>query len=672
MDLVSILISFFLAFFLRFIVFMEESYKYYIDSNDYFIYVVISLLAYFLLNEAYINRYNVFNFSTKRQFYECCKLSIFKLMVVLLVLNFFKINSSVSRIFELIDLILMSVICFTLRTVAKRYLFNVYENSGNVEKIIILSDDENMEYILNNSIKKNDWRNKIVGVIPVDGGNVQGQFSVIQNDENLSDNLQKMNYDSVIIALDNGEEIRYWLDYFQSNGKITHVYLKDYFDKGFRSFDSIGDLSVMTYRYMSPMPKKHQMIKRILDIILSLLLMPFFLVLLLIVKLFEPKEKIIIRRVRVGKNNIRYYQYRFRVFRIDAEERINNNLSPYSAIGRILVATHLDGAPQIINVLLGDMSITGPKAPNLVNYINMSVRERSMLTIKPGIIGYWSVKSDYEEINNDIQDYIENWNILKDISVVITAIVLFISGKSLRWHGDTHVQEELDFVKEQTRDQHVSYDENLYTVKQNTLYLLCKRVFDIVFSVICLIILGIPMIVIALLITIDDGGNPIYTQERIGKNGKIFNIYKFRSMVRNAGELNLLLTEEQLEQYKKEFKVDGDPRVTKLGSFIRLTSIDELPQLWNILTGDLSFVGPRPVVEEELFESYNDLEVAKFLSVKPGLTGYWQAYARNNAVYETGERQKMEMYYVDHHNLLMDIRILFKTVFTVLKKEGVQ
>ena len=125
-----------------------------------------------------------------------------------------------------------------------------------------------------------------------------------------------------------------------------------------------------------------------------------------------------------------------------------------------------------------------------------------------------------------------------------------------------------------------------------------------------------------------------------------------------------------MEQYRTEFKIDNDPRITKIGNVLRKLSLDELPQLFNILKGDISIVGPRPIVEKETQIYGKDVE--KLLSVKPGLTGYWQAYARNNATYESGERQKMEMYYVDNNSLWLDIKILFKTVISVLKKEGAQ
>ena len=185
-----------------------------------------------------------------------------------------------------------------------------------------------------------------------------------------------------------------------------------------------------------------------------------------------------------------------------------------------------------------------------------------------------------------------------------------------------------------------------------------------------MLILLLPVFaIISILVKAEDGGNVFYKHNRIGMNGKKIGVYKFRSMKLNADKLEDVLTPEQLEEYKREFKIENDPRITKIGNFLRKSSLDELPQLINILKGDLSVIGPRPIVEPEL-QRYNEADRRKFLSVKPGLTGYWQAYARNNATYESGERQKMELYYVDHACVWLDIKILFKTVISVLKRDG--
>ena len=202
-------------------------------------------------------------------------------------------------------------------------------------------------------------------------------------------------------------------------------------------------------------------------------------------------------------------------------------------------------------------------------------------------------------------------------------------------------------------------------------YAFVKRAFDIMASAAALIILSPIMLIAAVLVYVDDPGKVFYGHVRIGKNGKPFKMWKFRSMYMNADKMIDLLTPEQAKQYYTEFKIDNDPRITKIGNFLRKTSLDELPQLFNVLCNDMSLVGPRPLIESEIQTYYEDTHDV-LLAVKPGVTGYWQAYARNNATYQSGERQKMEMYYVQHASLWFDIKILFKTIVSVIKKEGAQ
>lgn len=202
-------------------------------------------------------------------------------------------------------------------------------------------------------------------------------------------------------------------------------------------------------------------------------------------------------------------------------------------------------------------------------------------------------------------------------------------------------------------------------------YAFVKRAFDIMASATALIILSPVMLIAAILVYVDDPGKVFYGHVRIGKNGKPFKMWKFRSMYMNADKMIDLLTPEQAKQYYTEFKIDNDPRITKIGNFLRKTSLDELPQLFNVLCNDMSLVGPRPLIESEIQTYYEDTHDV-LLAVKPGVTGYWQAYARNNATYQSGERQKMEMYYVQHASLWFDIKIFFKTIISVIKKEGAQ
>ena len=140
-------------------------------------------------------------------------------------------------------------------------------------------------------------------------------------------------------------------------------------------------------------------------------------------------------------------------------------------------------------------------------------------------------------------------------------------------------------------------------------------------------------------------------------------------MKKNADKLENMLTPEQLEQYKREYKLDDDPRVTKLGKFLRKTSLDELPNIWAIFTGKISVIGPRPLVKKEIEEKFGK-DADKLLSVKPGMIGWWAANGRSNCTYESGERQKLELYYVEHCSVGLDIKIIFKTLIGVFKRTG--
>lgn len=172
-----------------------------------------------------------------------------------------------------------------------------------------------------------------------------------------------------------------------------------------------------------------------------------------------------------------------------------------------------------------------------------------------------------------------------------------------------------------------------------------KRMFDFILALIGVILASPFELIACVLILVIDKMNPIFKQARVGKGEKVFYIYKLQTMKKDENGVN---------------------QVTKLGKILRATSIDELPQLLNILKGEMSFIGPRPVVDGEI-EKYG-INKQKFLSVKPGLTGYWQANGRSNTTY--AERMDMELYYVDNQSLWLDIKIFFKTFISVLKKEG--
>ena len=215
----------------------------------------------------------------------------------------------------------------------------------------------------------------------------------------------------------------------------------------------------------------------------------------------------------------------------------------------------------------------------------------------------------------------------------------------------------------------VLVDEWYDTEKEKPIFFFIKRCIDIILSLLGLIILSPVFLLIAILIKKEDHGNVFYKHKRIGHMNKDIYIYKFRSMTNKYNtfdEFYQTLSDEQKQEWDENFKLENDPRITKIGKFIRKTSLDELPQIINILKGDMSIIGPRPVVNDEI-EKYGN-QKAKFLSIKPGLTGYWAANGRSATTYE--DRIKLELYYIDHCSLLLDIKIFFKTILSVLKKEG--
>lgn len=198
-----------------------------------------------------------------------------------------------------------------------------------------------------------------------------------------------------------------------------------------------------------------------------------------------------------------------------------------------------------------------------------------------------------------------------------------------------------------------------------------KRFFDILFSTLSIIILSFLFLIIVILIAINSPGKVIFKDKRVGKNNKEINVYKFRTMYADA-ETNIekYMTREEIEKWKIERKIDNDKRITKIGKILRKTSLDELPQLFNIFIGNMSFVGPRPVARNELDANYTKEEQNALLSVKPGLTGYWQACGRSDVTYENRKRQEMELAYLGKRSLFFDLKLIFLTIPAVLNHKG--
>lgn len=200
-------------------------------------------------------------------------------------------------------------------------------------------------------------------------------------------------------------------------------------------------------------------------------------------------------------------------------------------------------------------------------------------------------------------------------------------------------------------------------------YLITKRLFDIILSLFGILFL-IPLSIIIKISYIlnKDYSSIFYAQTRIGKNGKEFKLYKFRSMIPNADEVlkELLKKEPYKSEWEKSQKLSNDPRITKMGNILRKTSLDELPQLISIIKGDMSFIGPRPLVIGELDAHGGNHKI--YESVKPGLSGYWACNGRSNLTYE--ERLELEYYYCNNASLLLDIKCVLKTIKVVFMHNG--
>ena len=198
-----------------------------------------------------------------------------------------------------------------------------------------------------------------------------------------------------------------------------------------------------------------------------------------------------------------------------------------------------------------------------------------------------------------------------------------------------------------------------------------KRFVDIVFGILGIILL-IPLTIIIYIcrkVLKEDDGPMFYEQLRIGKNGKHFRLYKFRTMVVGADEKlkkYLEKNEEARKEYEENHKLRDDPRITRLGRFLRKTSIDEVPQFWNVLKGDMSLIGPRPIVDAEIPKFGDKIQIIH--SIKPGITGYWAVNGRSDTTYQ--ERVQMETYYAENYSLKLDAKIFVKTIEAVIKKEG--
>ena len=417
-------------------------------------------------------------------------------------------------------------------------------------------------------------------------------------------------------------------------------------------------------------------IKRIVEIIVSLIGLIIFVPLAIVVFFQNVKNKdygkVLYTQERIGKNGKIFKMYKFRTMVNNADEILENMLKDdeiradyekyrklindprVTKFGKVLREKSLDEFPQFINILKGEMSIVGPRPYLPEEKERMGKYYNYIVQHKPGLTGVFQISGRErvafsERLDMDLR-YHYRKTFLVDIKIALITLLVTLRRKKTYNVGE------------------LTLDTLGYISRGFTLFL--KRIIDIIGAIVGIAIL-IPLTVAVWIVNKlnKEEGPLFYSQERIGKDGKHFKMYKFRSMVVDAEErLKTML--EQDEDLKKEFeetrKLRNDPRITKIGKILRKTSLDEFPQFINVLKGDMSLVGPRAVIdgEIELFGAHKDT----VLSVKPGITGYWAANGRSDTSYE--ERVELETFYAKHMSIPLDIEILAKTVISVVKKEG--
>lgn len=383
-------------------------------------------------------------------------------------------------------------------------------------------------------------------------------------------------------------------------------------------------------------------IVRCFEIIISILgiifLIPLTVALMLRKSINKEKTKLFRVQEKIGKNGKIFKMY---TFNYGSEEKFLKKSSLYLF-------------PQVINLFKGDMTFVGPKAYSVEQKEEMGEYYTYIIQHKPGITGMPQIsnssKSSFEDrLDMDLRYHYRKCFLL-DLKIVLITFLITLRAKKT-YNIGSQINRSMSDVK---------------TVVEAFI----KRTIDIIAGIVGIIVL-IPITVIIKSVSIctREKGSIFYTQERIGKDGKIFKIYKFRSMVENADEkLQELLDNDAdaREEYRVNKKLKNDPRLTKIGGFIRKTSIDELPQLINVFKGDMSLVGPRPYLPREKEDMGGYYQY--IIKTKPGITGLWQVSGRSNTTFE--KRMQFDRQYNRNNGLKEDVKILCKTVTAVFKGEG--
>lgn len=628
LDMAVMFVSYLLALQIKFGSFSAEAVS---SDRRYLTLYIIEMFAYLVVFFVFFDSDNLISRNIMSEIVNLVKMYAYIIAFVSVIIYFTKTAEYYSRGQMVCYFVISFFLVLLERQWLKRLLTKTYHRSGANEKIMLVTTSDYAESVMRKIKETRNWYFRISSIAIIDKSLIGEEINKVEvkaDENNILDIVATEEIDSVFLCLPWSIQNQYkeFVEDVRKMGKTVHVNINEYdTHEGNRRLEYLGKFAVVSW----PEKKyriRHMVLRRFVDIVMGLIgsiFMAVFGVLFGIGHLCERDwGNTYVRLVRVGKNGRRFYLYKFRV--------VHQRTKEISATGKVIRCLHLEYWPEIWNVLWGDMSLIGAVAPSLPEFLDYTREKRKELSLKPGIFGR---KFEKKIDLNDEKKYLEEW---------------------------LSEQQPLIYSHTELEKKH----------QRSPLYLGLKRSFDIISSLLGLVVLSPILLLLGILVKWEDGGRIFYGHTRVGYGGKKITVYKFRSMRMNIGDLTKILTPEQLEQYEKEFKIDNDPRITRIGNVLRKTSLDELPQLINILKGDLSVVGPRPIVPVET-EIYG-ADVEKLLSVKPGLTGYWQAYARNNATYESGERQKMEMFYVENRSLWLDIKILFRTVISVLKRDGAE
>jgi lipopolysaccharide/colanic/teichoic acid biosynthesis glycosyltransferase len=401
-------------------------------------------------------------------------------------------------------------------------------------------------------------------------------------------------------------------------------------------------------RFLKPL------LDRITGLVLTVLTLPVVLILSLYV-LARIGRPILYREDRVGQNGKVFKMNRLRTMRLatSPDDDFDSRIAP---AGRFLRRWSLDEIPQAWNILLGHMSLVGPRPERTGIVDQYSPWQHQRHQVKPGATGLWQVTARgdgrhmHEHVEIDLA-YIEGLSFLYDLRILATTVGAVLRRPE-RPSVIPGIVDTLALPKRSWREMG---------------YLSFKRLSDLIVATVLLVLLSPFMLAVAVAIKIDSPGRVLFRQVRVGHQGRLFRVIKYRSMEQDISEeLHRTHYAELAAQDAAVIRIPDDPRITRVGKVLRGWSIDELPNLWNVLKGEMSLVGPRPLVPYEL-DLYSRAHLRR-LDAKPGITGMAQVEGRTDISME--DRVRLDLEYVDRRSTWFDIKVVARTVVAVFTTRG--